>query len=365
MMGFLSAPAPIGARGPAVLFVDPAGRRPYDDRTLYAQALGTAEAAAVRVAEGLAQRGLRVVVAQGGRHWPTRSAGGVHYVPFRHEESAPRLRAEAVVVLRQHKVLRRLRRAHPEARLALWLRRVPGSRARRLGPETAAARASVVTVSDAHREAVRAFVQERGKGPLATPLARMHDPVGDDLVPDGSRVDPDKLVCFGGPHVDPTEVLAAFARVRRQRPSARLMVMGVARWRGEGPLPEGVAMLGPLPHHAMVRHVREAFCVFSPQTRPLGPMAVRFAEANAVGTPVLAHATGSAEEAVGESARDRRQLLDARDPEAAARRLSGWWTDGRPEVSPPPALRLSRVLDAWERLLGVGARGRQPAPALT
>jgi glycosyltransferase involved in cell wall biosynthesis len=112
-------------------------------------------------------------------------------------------------------------------------------------------------------------------------------------------------------------------------------------WAGPSPdLPDGVVPLGPLPHRAVLRHVREAFAVFYPQARfeeTFGPV---FAEANAVGTPVLAHPHAVAREVLDETPADRRQLVDARDPEAAARRLTA-------------RFQTSRVAADWERRLGV------------
>jgi glycosyltransferase involved in cell wall biosynthesis len=189
--------------------------------------------------------------------------------------------------------------------------------------------------------------------------------VDDALTPDRTRVDPDKLVFFSSPHKGLDEVLEAFAHVRRQRPAARLFIADPGCWTdGQASPPEGVVPLGALPHRAVIRHVREAFCAFHPQAQVAEAFGLVFAEANAVGTPVLAHPLGAAEEVLDEQVSDRTQLLDARDPEAAARRLAQWWENGRPSVASQPQFRLSRVLDGWERLLGVRSGTRPHAPML-
>ena len=334
-----------------VLFVDPVCPTPYQARTVYDRALGGTEASAVRVAEGMAQRGHRVTVAQCGRGWPSRSPGGVAYVPFRYGGGWSHLpRAEAVVVLRQHKVLARVRRQFPDARLALWLRAVPGSRRRGLATALRDANATAVCVSDAHRRALHdALRRVAGDGPASAASVRVHDPVDDDLRPDGTRVDADKLVALPGRALG--EVLAAFGHVRAHRPTARLVVAGRADRLPA--LPEGVACLGALPHHAVLRHVREAFAVFAPQASHEPVSGREAAEANAVGTPVVAHPFGATGEALGETAGDHRQLVDARDPGAAARRLARWWDEGRPDVHGARHLRTARVVRDWERLLGL------------
>ena len=338
-----------------LLFIDPVCPRPYQARTLHDRALGGTEASVVRVAEGLAQRGHRVTVAQCGRHWPQRSPGGVSYVGFDYDGHWGHLpSAGAVVVLRQHKVLRRVRQRFPGSRLALWVHCVPGSKRRRLAQAAADADATVVCVSDAHRAAVR---ERMGEGWART--ARVHNPVDEALVPDGTPVDPDKLVFFSSPHKGMDEVLSAFEHVRRVRPTARLVVADPGYWRGPSPdLPPGVVPLGPLPHREVIRHVRQAFAVFYPQARFQETFGLVFAEANAVGTPVVAHPHPAAREVLGETPGDRRQLVDARDPEAAARRLARWWAEGRPEVSGSPRFATGRVVRDWERVLGAEATER-------
>ncbi|WP_420456042.1 glycosyltransferase [Rubrivirga sp.] len=332
-----------------LLFIDPVCPRSYDARALFDRALGETEASVVRVAEGLAQRGHRVTVAQCGRRWPSRSPGGVAYVPFDYYGRWDHLpSADAVVVLRQHKVLARVRKRFQDARLALWVHRTPGSKRRALGETAVATDATIVCVSDAHRAIVRDTLGATGRGART---ARVHSPVDDALAPDDTPVDPDKLVVVAHRPDGLDEVLRAFGPVRARRPRARLYVAGC----GSGPAPglPNVVSLGPLPHREVVRHVRQAFAVFSPQAAAEDTFELGFAEANAVGTPVLAHPHPAAREVLAESPGERRQLVDARDPEAAARRLARWWDEGRPAVSTPPAFRTSRVVADWEHLLGV------------
>jgi len=337
-----------------LLFIDPTTSTPYQPRTLYDRAVGATPTSVVRVAEGLAQRGHRVTVAQCHRSWPSRSPGGVAYVPFAFYGSWTHLpSADAVVVAEQHKVLPRVRRQFPDARLALWLRDVPGRHRRSLGATAAEADATVVCVSDAHRTAVRDLV-DGADGWART--ARIHDPVDDTAEPDGTTPDPSKLVVAAGPADGLDEVLAAFAHVRERRSRARLYVIGEGRMAG-GP-PPGVVPLGPLPHRQVMRHVREAFAVFHPQAGVEVVSASLFAEANAVGTSVLAHPHAAVREVLGESVGDGRQLVDARDTASAARRLEQWWRDGRPTVTCPLALRTHRVVADWERLLGAEAPSR-------
>lgn len=341
--GALAPVLPSFGSGRTLLFIDPVCEAPYTDRTVYSHALRQSQVALIRVAEGLAQRGHRVIVAQARRYWPERSAGGVQYVPFDPKRRAPGIRADAVVVLRQGKALRAVRRAHPEARLLLWVDRSPNRRAEATLRHAADARATLVTATDAVRtELRRTAVADVG------PIERIHHPVDDVLRPDGTRIVPDKLVAASASRAGLADVLEAFRAVRDHRPSARLFVLG------EGPEEphEGVVSLGPLPHRLAVRHVREAFCVFQPHPGAPGTHGLSLAEVNALGTPVLANATEESRELLGESPEDGRQLVDARTPGAAADRLAAWWDGGRPRVHGRSRFALGRVLTDWERLAG-------------
>ncbi len=319
---------------------------------MFDRSLDEARVRVIRVAEGLAQNGHRVTVAQCGRLWPSRSPGGVSYVPFDYYGRWDHLpNAEAVVVLTQPKVLARTRKRFRDARLVLWAEGVPGSKRRGLGRAAAEAGATVVCGSDVQHAAVREVFAETDAW---APTARIHSPIDDALAPDGTPVDPDKLVVVAGPRDGLAEVLDAFRRVRAVRPSARLHVVDPAGERGDRlALTPGVVSLGPLPHREVIRHVRQAFAVFHPQTLSAGGSVLGFARANAVGTPVLAHPHPAVREVLAETPGEGRQLVDARNPGAAARRLAQWWDEGRPVVTGSRERQTSRVVSDWERLLDV------------
>ncbi|WP_412061832.1 hypothetical protein [Rubrivirga sp. IMCC45206] len=337
-----------------LLVLDPACSRPYRSRSLYDRPLDARETDVVRLTDALAQRGHRVTVAQAGRVWPRRSPGGVAYVPFDYGGSWRHLPgADAVVVLEREKVLPRVRRRFPEARLALWLHATPGKGRHALGPRAAGAGAVVVCASGGHHLAVRERIAASDAWARTTYVP---SPVAGDLVPDATAPDPDKLVAFAGPGLD--EVLAAFAAVRAVRPGVWLYVVG-----GHGDLGPGAAPLGAIPHREAVRHVRSAFAVLAAQVGAPVPSARALAEAVAVGTPVVAHPHPAVCEALAETPGDGRQLVDARETHAAARRLARWWDEGRPAVRCPSHLRTDRVADEWERLLQATDRVHRMSPA--
>ena len=293
-----------------ILFIDPVCPSPYAQRTLREGALGGTEATVVRVAEGLAARGHTVRVAQ---HTRT-EAEAVGLVGSR----TRRMRS------------RRARRAGPRWRWSWYCGHTRRSRASAAIiptppcfcgdtalPEAAAkpsasyvreTGAHAVTVSRHHADTLRQFVAQTSGD--AIPISTCYNPV--DLMPDDTPVQANKLVFFSSPHKGLDQVLRAFEAVRAWRTDWQLFVANPGYLSQDHALPRGVVTLGALPHEEVIRHVREAFCVFYPQATFAETFGLVFAEANAVGTPVLAHSLGSAAEVLGETLAEARQLVDCR-----------------------------------------------------
>lgn len=331
-----------------VLIVDPVAPGPYDDRTLRTRAMGGTEATVVRVAGALA-RSRPVVVAQAARRHAHRGAGGVWYVPCRHRRERPRRGIESVIVVRAHKLLPGLRRCYPEARMFLWMHCFPGRRLRPLARVAASARATVVAVSDYHLAWMRAFYAEHDAiAARAVDTTRVYNPIAPGLAPDGSAWDPDKLVYLSSPHKGLDQVYDAFRVLRRRIPTLRLHVANPGYLERRFPDVDGVVPLGKLCHAEVARHLRDALCLFYPQATFEETFGLVFAEAHAVGTPVLAHPLGSAPEVV---ACDR-QLCDVTDIDEVCERIARWRDGDRPAPAPRPEFDLGAVIEVWERLLG-------------
>jgi glycosyltransferase involved in cell wall biosynthesis len=330
-----------------VLLVDPVAPGPYDDRTLRTRAMGGTEATVVRVAGALA-RSRPVVVAQAARRHARRGDDGVWYVPYQHRRERRRRGIEAVIVVRAHKILPGVRRLYPEARAFLWMHCFPGRRLRPLARVAATARATVVAVSDYHLAWMRAFYAEHDViAARAVDSTRVYNPIAPGLEPDGSAYDRDKLVFLSSPHKGLDQVYEAFQVLRRRIPTLRLHVANPGYLERRFPDLEGVLPLGALPHDQVVRHLRDALCLFYPQSTFEETFGLVFAEAHAVGTPVLAHPLGAAPEVV---ACDR-QLCDVTDIDEVCERIARWRDGDRPGPAPRPELELDAVIEVWEGLL--------------
>ena len=330
-----------------VLIVDPVATTQYDERDLERDALGGTEATVVRIAEGLALDHL-VVVAQSTREWYRTGPGGVVYAPYRHKSEFRDHDVDAVVVVRAHKVLPRLRRRFPDASMYLWMHCNPGRRLRTLARTCVETDTTVVAVSDYHLEAMTRFYARHDPAAAKHLKAtRIYNPVAPGLAPDGTPWDPNKLLFLSSPHKGLEQVLDVFGMLKRRCSDFRLCVAnpGYLNWRV--PRTDGVIMLGKLRHDEVVAHLRDSLCLFYPQTTFEETFGLVFAEANAVGTPVIAHAHGAAPEILDDAA----QLCDGANIVHVCDRVLQWRGGARPVPEPVERFALPRVLAEWERLL--------------
>lgn len=348
-----------------ILFHESTSTFAYDAELMKRQGIGGTEASVVRVAEGLSASH-DVVVAQRARQESVSPHPGLRYVPLNDPDPFGGPDPDWVVVLRKHRRVPALRARHRSSAIALWLHnwQRPESFLMRTGLVRSGCR--VITVSDAHRQATDRLlngVLARAKGALRRapgriPVVRIYNPVDDALAPDGTPVDPDKLVFFSSKGIG--RVLANFSAARASTPDLHLYVAGnslqeaaIRSLRTAALLRQpGVHNLGRLPQDELFKHVREALCVFYPQNAYAETFGLVFAESNAVGTPVLAHDFGAAREVL--SSAD--QLVDARDIDAIVDRLRAWRSGGRPRASLRPEFRASAVVAQWQRLI----EGREP-----
>jgi glycosyltransferase involved in cell wall biosynthesis len=286
-----------------------------------------------------------------------------------------------VVVLRDPRALETAARLFPGARLTLWVhdRIEPGSsRARWFAAAAAALRRlqpQVVCVSDYQRARVAATLAGL-PGCERLAVRRIFNPVEDAIVPDGTPVDPSKLVFLSSPNKGLRFALDAFRALRRRMPELRLCVgnPGYKSFAAAGLA--GVEWLGSLPHARVLAEARSALCTFSPNFVIPETFGLVFAESRAVGTPVLTHDCGAAREVLGDTVELLPVSWALRAYEAPLHRLGphwrsaparladglglfdryieriGSWRDGgRPRVGPDPRFRLSVVAAEWRNQL--------------
>jgi len=328
----------------AVAIVDPCCVAGYTPASLAAGGLGGTEATVLRVS-GALSRYAEVLHFQKGRDLAEATSAG---------RMAPLTDAFAsrpyttFIVLNAWKVACKLRKAHPQARILLWLHIHPGRHNRPMAGALVRANIRVVCVSRSHAVRLRVFL-----GTDAPSISHIYNPIADDLWPDATHRDPDRLLFASSPHKGLAQVFAQFRAVREAIPGLTLGVAdpGYLAW-DTGPVPDGVTFLGKLPHDALVSEMRRALCLFYPQTTFAETFGLVLAEANAVGLPVLVHRDiGANAEVAGNPV----QLVDGNDTAELCIRLQGWRAVP-PVVCANPAFRLKSVAQDWVGLLGLADR---------
>ena len=359
----------------AVLFFDATCQKPYARRMLEESALGGTEASVIRIAEALDARVMQHNRTEAdGRYQPIGPAGGITHL----------------IVLRDPRPLESIIARYPGARCYLWMHDLmrPGSkRGRRLAAALGVLSRHEVTlicVSDFQRAQVESIVRTGGAQARVRAVT-LYNPVDDRLAPDGTAVDPAKLVFFSSPNKGLAYTLDAFRHLRRQMPELRLCVgspgykslrrANIARVDGGV---DGVHWLGSLPQQRILAEVRSALCVFYPNFVLPETFGLVLAEAKAVGTPVLTHDCGAAAEVLGNAGetlpvRTAQRLYEyvgrvmphaLRPALAAAGGALGlfdsyaacvraWREGARPVTGPDPRFLASAVAQRWRALFGM------------
>ena len=261
-------------------------------------------------------------------------------VPRPLEKAFDDRRCQAFVVINSWKLACRLRRFHPDIAISLWLHLQPGRHNRHMGRALAKAGIDVICVSQSHARQLKAFLSD---GPLPR-ISHIRNPIPDDLTPDDTPRDLNRLLLSCPPQKRLAQVLQQFAALRERMPDLTLEVADAGDLTCHiGPVPKGVWLRGSLPHDRLVARMRRVLCLFFPQTS----LGLLIAEANAVGTPVLL------QRGLGASAgmvNGPHRLTRAMTLDRLESRIRSWQADF-PQIQAHPDVRLSSVAQKWRQKL--------------
>ena len=310
----------------SVLFIDRVAPRPYTLETLRTEGLGGTEATVLRVIKGL----------------------GAHMsVAHDHTDRVEiDFKANHIVCLRDPQTLIEARMRFPNAKLWLWCHDLAG---RELGlalPLLKELAAGLICVSDYHRTQTSEVLRSFGyTGEF--PIRRIYNPIDEDLKPNATEYDKNKLVWFSSPHKGLENAIQIFRNLKSFNPDFKLYVANPGYFPSAVLEEPGVVNLGALPHHSVIEHVRTALCSFLPNNIFPETFGLVFAESNAVGTPVIAHAHGAAREVLDHPS----EVMDCRDVVTVIDRVMAWHSGERPIVRANPEFRTTRVVQEWLKVL--------------
>lgn len=334
-----------------LIFFDMTAPYAYDDKTLKTTGCGGTEATLIRIAEGLADT-FDVTVCQKERVKDYKSKAGVKYVTLDKIETIKN--PHAVINLRSAMALPFLREMFKDTKLLLWLHDLEGT----MGisspladalPILEETKALIVTVSSFHNTHIKEVLTARKKYPDIK-MSYIYNPIDDKIVPNKTKYDKNKLLFLSSPHKGLDMVMSKFKNLKNNFPDLKLHIANPGYLQGTVTESEDIKVLGELKHSDVIKELRSAFCLFFPNpdyfTRET--FGIVFAEANAVGTPVLTHAHGGAIEILSDSPQ---QLIDVRDDKMMFNTFDYWYNKERPTVKLNKNFRLSSVLKDWKEIL--------------
>lgn len=337
-----------------IVFIDPKCPKSYDSEVLATRGLGGTEATVLRIAQALS-RTHTVTVLQHNRHAVLSESPSLRFAPAT-DWQAIVPHADHVIFIQKAQNLSAIAAAS-RGRLWVWLHNFLGEEVPFFWQDHLRHRLGMICVSRMHALHSLAYLRSRPLHWLTLGLATRggmlfhHNPIAQTLRPDISvKRDPNKLVFFSSPYKGIEHVLARFDEVYQLNSNLRLYVAdpGYIRNFDESRLAHpGIVRLGSLPQTEVLQHVREALCVFYPQYKRPETFGLVFAEANAVGTPVLAHDFGAAREILAAN----NPPFDTRDSQQVAKQLMAWSAGDAPAIEPDGRFSLEHIAAGWEQFL--------------
>lgn len=179
-------------------------------------------------------------------------------------------------------------------------------------------------------------------------LTRIYNAVSDHLSPDPKVVvDRNKLLFFSSPHKGLNYTLDCFKYIRKQGFDFQLFIANPGYMEQSWQV-DSTFNLGSLSQSALRQHIQSSFAIFYPNTEFPETFGLVYAEAAALGTPVLAHDFGAAREIM----HPNNPPIDCTDLPTICNTLYAW-RDERPQVRSLARFKASYVAREWATLLGL------------
>ncbi|MCX7554364.1 glycosyltransferase family 4 protein [Marinicella sp. S1101] len=335
-----------------IFFADTTHPKPYGFAELAAQAMGGTESSVLRTAAILAKNDHAVTVFQQARDGATEHSGIQFIGP---QQLATISAPDHVVVLRKFPQLKVFEKHFPKASFHLWIHTYKNweyslKRAITFKPGWQLITNSKTHAADCDRLLNRGLLGQlfnlfKAKIDIKT----CYNPIPASLAdyPAQAR-NTNKLLFLSAPNKGLAQTLRTFQQINRHLKDLKLYVANPG-YRDDQPedIPN-VHYLGALPAAEVKAHIASSLCVFYPQNSFAETFGLIYAEANALGTPVLAHDIGAAREILHPS----NVLIDAEDNYQITKTLVNWQRE-LPQVSYRHMFDDESVYSQWLDALGL------------
>lgn len=329
-----------------ILFLDNYCIQPYDLDIYKNSSVAGTSCSIIRVAEKLSEK-IPVVIGQHKKSDITRSQN-VIYGPFKSEYAKQKW--HAVVILRNPKLALDVRETLSDVPMWLWMHDPIDYKMLPFLEPLAKKNIHLVFVSKYHQKMFTDLPMLYD--PLIPQMPHsevVYNPIEDELHPDSTPINKNKLVFASSPHKGLRYTLESFKELKKQYPQFELYVSNPGYMAFPENVIPGVTYLGGIPYEQNIQHLRSALCLYYPNHAFPETFGLVFTDANAVGTPVITHPLGPAVEVLN----DDRQLVNTHDVQALIDRVVSWHEGNRPQVSVNTEFRISQVAKRWEQLLEI------------
>ncbi len=334
-----------------IIFVDGTYPEAYDDQSIGQKALGGTEASVIRIAQILSKKHQVLVLQQHRRHI-TQASHSLCFSPLSSDELPS---ADVVVVLRKYPLAINLRAKLPDARIFLWIHTYKSHEYVLKRPGLAKHNIDIICNSKTHLKDTDKKLNSGIFGRMMSLFCRQinvqccYNPIPEpnaNIMASGGSRDLNKLVFLSSPNKGLAQTLACFEVINRTMPDLRLYVANPGYKQSDDAMVENTHVLGSLPHLDMMTHLNQALCVFYPQDSFAETFGLIYAEANAYGTPVLAHDIGAAREILDPN----NPLIDVNEPEQVLQLIKQWQLDF-PSIKYNASFNVDNIEKQWSAVL--------------
>ncbi len=324
-----------------ILFVDPCCPKPYTTDSLKDTPMGGTEATCARLMREL-QKQDKVTMCQMRRDKYEVDSLSIEYINYIDTADNP----DVVVTLRDGKTFRVMNERYPKAKHYLWMHDVVGGAYKEHLVQTLSGFPThFVCGSYWHKmqiinEFESEFISHNFK------IEQISNFVEDYCTVTSREYDPYKLVFFSSPHKGLHRVCDLFRELRKVEPKYHLSISNPGYFPDAQGLPEGVTNLGILQHKEAIDQVRGALCLFYPNNTSPETFGLVYAEANAVGVPVLCHDIGAAKEVISTP-----QQTVGQSVEEVIKTVQAWTSGDRPVVKVKEQYTIKEAIREWRKFL--------------
>ena len=335
-----------------ILFVDSTYPKPYDFNTLKQQAIGGTESSVLRTAEILQKNGHEVAVCQ----YALEVSHLQNNITFHSQNSCTNESFDHVIVLRKLPQLINYQKLFPKAKFHLWLHTYKNREFALKRLMKTPSKFAFIGNSLSHQKHLKSCLESNWLGKLLSlfgckkiPVSHAYNPIPNDWRKlQTNHKNNNQLIFISAPNKGLPQVLSYFKSIKKQLPALKLMVANPGYRKEDRETIDGVEYLGALPQRELLQKVAQSLCVFYPQTSFAETFGLIYAEANAVGTAVLAHDIGSAREIL----HPNNELVDGHDIEAITEQIK-LWQQQLPDVSYRTEFDEAAIYQQWRDILSL------------